>query len=147
MRSVSFYSNSDDVLKYRRSAFLFILLLIIFTNFIFLFLEILSFYLFLLINIFLIIMFYDTYFRHPISWKLHFYIDDNLIKAGFFSYKWKYFKCYEVIREREKCIILLKGFLFDYVFPIVVPVRKNLCKKVLSIISSKLPEEKKVNKS
>ncbi|MGB9748505.1 MAG: hypothetical protein ACP5OZ_03065 [Candidatus Woesearchaeota archaeon] len=142
MKSISFYSNSNDVLRYRRDAFLFILLLIIFLNFIFLFLEVIGFYLFLLINIFLIVMFYDTYFRHPINWKLHFYLNESMIRAGFFSYKWSYFKCFEVIHEKEKCIILLKGFLFDYAFPIVVPVKKSICKKVLELVKSKLPEEK-----
>lgn len=141
MKSISFHANSEDVLKYRRNAFLFILLLIIFMNFIFLFLGFISFYLFLLINFFLAIMFYDTYYRHPISWKLDFYVNDKIIRTGFFSYKWHYFRSFEVVHEKDKCIILLKGFLFDYIFPIVIPVKKSICKKVLEIVKSKIREE------
>ncbi len=138
---VEFYSSSRDILRFREPAFVFVLLLLLFLLLFYLLMGIISIYLFVLLVVLLLIMFYDTYFNHSVEWPVRMIIDESGLKTGFFSYKWSYFRSFSVVKERNKFYFLLRGFLFDNVFPIVIPVSKKYYKKVFKLIRKHLDYE------
>ncbi len=129
---------AKDILKFRRDAFIFILIMILFLYYVMMNLLLLSPVSFILLSLATIGIFIELYFLPKHKAKSFFKISDKEIVGGLIHYRWSYFTSFYVLKGEKEDYYFLKGHLFDAVFPLVIPVPKSKSKRVFNLLKKKL---------
>ncbi len=138
---IEFYALSKDILRFRRDAFIFVLIMILFLFYVTFSLEIISFVTFSVLSLLMIFLFFISYFTPKHKLKVKFALSDRGIKAGIIYYKWRYFNSFFVMKSNKKYYFFLKGALFDSLFPVVIPINQREYITVFHLIRRHLTYE------
>lgn len=123
---------AKDILKFRKDAFLFILILILFLYYVMMDLLLISPLVFAVLSLVTILFFAYAYLFPQHNLKSRFVITKKGITCGIIPYRWSYFTRFYVLKSKDKDYFFLKGHLFDSVFPVVMPVEKDKSKLVFN---------------
>ncbi len=123
---------AKDILKFRKDAFLFILVLILFLYYVMMNLLLISPLVFTILSLATIFFFAYAYIFPQHNLKSRFVITKKGITCGIIPYRWSYFTRFYVLKSKDMDYFFLKGHLFDSVFPIVMPVEKDKSKIVFN---------------
>ena len=144
-RRIEFVVLSKELLRFRKDAFLFILVVLMFFFYIVYWIGFLNL-LWLYIILFSLIFFFSVFYFFPRhNYKLRVCFDKYGFTAGIVRYPWKHFTSFFVLKEGNVHYLFLKGFLFDSLFPIVVPVHKKDYNKVFKFVRKHLIYEGEID--
>ena len=127
-----------EILEFRRDAFIFVLLLILFLYYVMMNLFMLTVNGFVWLSLITISLFLYVYIIPQHNFKSRFVFSNKKIIAGKLHYPWGYFTSFYVLKGDKKDYYFLRGHFFDSVFPLVVPVEKDKSKKMFNLLRSKL---------
>ncbi len=129
---------AKDILKFRKDAFLFVLVLILFLYYVMMNLLLISPLIFTVLSLVTILFFAYAYIFPQHNLKSRFVITKKGITCGIIPYRWSYFTRFYVLKSKDKDYFFLKGHLFDSVFPIVMPVEKDKSRIVFNMLREHL---------